>query len=302
MIEQILDWGNLCAAWDAVAANRGGPGPDQISITRFARLWSAHLHTLADLVRSGRYRPGGLRRVCIPKHGGGQRLLRIPNVGDRVLQRATLNVLEGQFERHFLDCSHGYRPQRGVATALADILALRDRGQVWVLDADVDDCFGSIDHALLLEFLAQSVDDGAVLRLLGHWIKLGCDRRNPARGLALGMPTSPLLCNVYLHRLDWALVRRRWSLVRYADDFVVCCATRAEAEQSLAAVNNILTGLKLRLEPRKTRITSFREGFEFLGIRFEEDTYSFPWHDKRFSVDGPVPPWIRGYLPIGYPE
>jgi retron-type reverse transcriptase len=136
--------------------------------------------------------------------------------------------------------------------------------------------------------------------LIQSWLRVGRRYRNPDRGIALGMPISPLFCNVYLHRLDWALVRRRWSPVRYADDLVVCCVIRRQAEQARQVTASILDGLRLKLEPTKTQITSFDQGFEFLGVRFQGDTYSFTWEGKRFEVEGPTPHWIWGYVPSEY--
>ena len=300
LLEEILDWSNLCAAWESVADNHGSPGPDGVNIYRFGRFWGANLHTLRELVRSNRYKPGGLRRVAIPKQGGGERLLCIPNVGDRVLQRAALNVLQRDFESQFLPCSHGYRPQRGVRTALTDLLRLRDRGCVCVLDADIDDCFGSLDHQLLRQMLADTIEDGRVLQLLDRWIRQGRSRRHPDRGIALGMPVSPLLCNVYLHRMDFALTRRRWRLVRYADDFVICCRTEESAQRAHRVAAEVLAELRLQLEPSKTCVTSFDAGFEFLGIRFDDNEYRFLWKDKRLSVEHHAPHWLWEYLPAGY--
>jgi group II intron reverse transcriptase/maturase len=296
----VLDWNNLCDAWVRVADNRGAPGVDGVSIARFARNWEENLRRLRELVLANRYRPAKLRRIAIPKRIGGQRLLGIPCVGDRVLQRAVLNVLDDVFERRFLDCSYGYRVGRGLRDAVGCILEHRDRGRTWVLDADIDECFDSLDNQLLLEFMAEEVDDPLVMRLIQSWLRVGRRYRNPDRGIALGMPISPLFCNVYLHRLDWALVRRRWSPVRYADDLVVCCVIRRQAEQARQVTASILDGLRLKLEPTKTQITSFDQGFEFLGVRFQGDTYSFTWEGKRFEVEGPTPHWIWGYVPSEY--
>ena len=146
-----------------------------------------------------------------------------------------------------------------------------------------------------LNELSENRQTGASIadRLLAGWV-------DSDRGIPLGMPISPLFCNVYLHRLDWSLVRRRWSPVRYADDFVVCCLSRSQAERAREVVANILDGLRLSLEPNKTRVTSFDEGFEYLGVRFQGDSYSFAWEGKRFEVEGPTPRWIWGYMPTGY--
>ncbi len=145
MLNAILAWPNLCDAWERVAENRGAPGPDQINVRRFARNWEENLRRLQSLVRAGRYRPGGLRRVAIPKRSGGQRILSIANIGDRVLQRAALNVLSDLCEPRFLPCSHGYRPGRSLHNAVAAIgfvghASLRDKSRMWQIDTAVRMC------------------------------------------------------------------------------------------------------------------------------------------------------------------
>jgi len=300
MIDRVLAWRNLCDAWDRVADNRGAPGIDRVSIRRFGRHWEENLRRLRKLVRTNRYRPAKLRRIAIPKRTGGQRLLSIPTVGDRVLQRAALNVLDDVFERQFLECSYGYRVGRSLRGAVAAMLRYRDRGLGWVLDADVDECFDSLDHELLAALLGAEVGDPVVMGLIRAWLRVGRRYRRPDRGIPLGMPLSPLCCNVYLHQMDRALVRDGWALVRYADDFVVLCASRPQAEAAREAVAEVLRGLRLQLEPHKTEITSFRRGFEYLGVRFEGQEYSFVWKEKRFEVQGPTPRWLWGYLPTEY--
>lgn len=300
MLSQILSWSNLCDAWERVADNRGAPGVDRVSVGRFARHWQQNLQRLREQIHTGRYRPASLRRVAIPKPSGGQRLLQIPTVADRVAQRAVLNVLEPLWEQEFLLCSHGYRRGRGVRTALMDVLRLRTYGQDWVLDADIDDCFASLDHHLLQARLAEKIQDERLLRLIGRWLAQSRSGRHPDRGIALGMPLSPLLCNIYLHPFDRTLLRGRWALVRYADDFVICCHSQEHAQQAWDVAANVLGGLKLRLEPTKTRIVSFAQGFDYLGIHFERNRYSFLWQQKRFRIEGPVPGWLWGYIPEDY--
>jgi len=299
--DQVLHWNNLTDAWLGVAENRGAPGADEMSIQRFARNWEAHLRRLRDAVRANQYRPGRLRQFTVPKPSGeGERLIAIPTVADRVLQRAVLNVIDDVFDRQFLDCSYGYRAGRSLHQAVAALLAHRDRGLTSVLDADIDECFASLDHELLLGFLAETIDDPVVLGLLRAWLRVGRRATHPDRGIALGMPVSPLCCNVYLHRLDRELARNHWTHVRYADDFVCCCATSSQAEHARQVVAEILADLRLQLEPTKTRIASFEEGFDFLGVRFYRDTYEFQWEGKTVEVSGPTPDWLWGYVPDGY--
>jgi retron-type reverse transcriptase len=114
------------------------------------------------------------------------------------------------------------------------------------------------------------------------------------------MPISPLWCNVYLHRLDWELVRQRWAVVRYADDFVVCCPGPQQAAAGLEFIVQVLEGIRLRVEPSKTHITRFEDGFEFLGVGFDRDSYTFLWQGKAIDVVGPVPAWLWGYMPEDY--
>jgi group II intron reverse transcriptase/maturase len=301
LIERVLAMDNLAAAWERVAENQGAPGVDGVSIRRFARNWEENLRRMRDRVGTNCYKPARLRRTAVPKaHGAGQRLISVPIVADRVLQRAVLNVVDDLFDREFLECSYGYRRGRGLRQAVAALLRYRDQGLTWVLDADIDECFDSLDHSLLEEFLADKVDDPVLMGLMRAWLQVGRRFKNPDRGIALGMPVSPLWCNVYLHRLDWELVRNRWAVARYADDFVTCGDSRKQAEQAQRVVTDVLADLRLQLEPTKTRITNFDEGFEFLGVRFYRDTYSFLWEGKTVEVAGPVPSWIWSYMPEGY--
>ena len=286
LLERILSLQNLTAAWEAVAANEGMAGVDDIGIRRWRRNWEERLVNLAAAVRQQRYKPKRLRVRHIPKRGGGRRRIGIPTVTDRVLQRATLQILLPRFERKFLSCSYGYRPGRSVAQAVAAVIRYRDRGFRWVVDADIDDCFHTIDHDVLTRLLEQEVADWRVLQVMRWWMDIGQPGRRRARGVALGMPISPLWANVVLHEMDWRLVRNRWPLVRYADDFVVLAQSRRQAEQALGLVARTLEGLKLRLEPSKTRITSFGDGFDFLGVHFDRDSYTFLWQERRITVEG----------------
>lgn len=300
LLDRILAPDNLAAAWEAVAENAGIPGVDRERISRFRRNWEARLLVLAEDVRGNRYRPSRLRIEHIPKRNGGQRRIGVPTVTDRVLQRAALQTLLPRLDRKFLSCSYGYRPKRGVAQAVASVIHYRDRGYGWLLEADIDDCFGSLDHDILRELLRREVGDPRVLALMDGWLEVGRPKPQVARGVALGMPVSPLWANLYLHELDWQLVRNRWPLVRYADDFVVLADGPENAERARHAVQEALAPLKLRLEPEKTRVSSFEDGFEFLGVRFKEDTYTFTWEEKRVTVAGEFE-WLWGqYLQVDY--
>jgi group II intron reverse transcriptase/maturase len=222
-------------------------------------------------------------------------------VTDKVLQRAVLNVLDDVFEDIFLDVSFGYRPGRGLKDAVAAIVAYRDAGLTSVLDADIDECFDSLDYGLMVRFVRETVDDPIVLRLIELWLRQGQRQPDEARGVPLGAVISPLLCNVYLHRLDLGLFERGYVAIRYADDWVALCASRAEARRAWRDAEQILAGLRLQLEPTKTRLTSFDRGFEYLGVTFYRRTYAYDYQNKRIEVEGPFDDWLFSQTgPEGY--
>lgn len=297
-LDRVLDPANLRLAWNEVAANRGMPGVDDVSIRRWGRTWEERLADLAAAVRANTYRPARLRARWIRKPSGGQRRISVPTVTDRVLQRAVLQVLTPLFERRFLSCSFGYRPRRGLHHAVARIVGYRERGLTWVLDADIDGFFDHIDHTLLLEFVRQDVHDARLARLIEGWICAGAGHH--PRGIPLGAVISPWLSNLYLHRMDCALVRGRWPLVRYADDFVVLARSEAQAIQARCVVCDVLAALHLQLQDKKTRIASFDQGFDFLGVRFKGGTFSYLWREKRVTVLGEPDGLFWLYRPEGY--
>jgi group II intron reverse transcriptase/maturase len=286
LIDQILSPDNLRLAWQEVAENKGAPGVDQVSITRWERNWEERVHALAATVRANTYRPRPLRRFTILKKDGSPRRMGIPTVTDRVLQRAVLRVVDDLFDKAFLTCNFGYRAGLGLRQAVPAILAHRDSGRLWVLDADIDNCFESLDHGLILDFFSETIEDAVVLRLLEAWLKIGRPIPENPVGVSQGAVLSPLLCNVVLHRLDSGLVRRGRHPIRYADDFCVFCKTEAQAEKVQVEAQNILDALKLHFEPAKTSITHFYEGFDFLGIHFYRDSYSYLSREKRVEVKG----------------
>ena len=275
LMDKVYAPANLAAAFRKVASNRGSAGVDRMTIQRFASHEAEELARLHEHLRKGQYQPQAVRRAWIPKGQGALRPLGIPTVRDRVVQTALRNVLEPIFEREFADHSYGFRPGRGAKDALRRVdLLLRD-GHRYVVDADIQGYFDSIPKGPLMARVQERVADGRVLALLTQYLNQPVleDLRQwtPEQGTPQGAVISPLLANLYLNPLDHAMAARGFEMVRYADDFVVLCRTRVEAEQALAFIREWMAQAGLTLHPEKTRIADVDAGqsFDFLGYRFK---------------------------------
>lgn len=275
LVDKVYQPKNLRAAWDKVRANRGSGGIDGQSLGEFEQELDEHLGRLHEELCTDRYQPLPVKRVEIPKAGkpGETRPLGIPAVYDRVCQQALLNRLEPIFEPVFDDSSVGYRPGRSAKDALRKVWREIEAGAEWIVDADLKDYFGTIDHEKLMTLVAQRVADGRVLTLIEQMLTAGYMEKGrlfpTPQGTPQGGVVSPLLSNILLTPFDREMRRRGYQLTRYADDWVITCRSRREAAAALRIAGKILGTLGVRVNPQKTQIVHVRHGFAFLGYKIK---------------------------------
>ena len=262
------------AAFKAVKRNRGAAGIDKVSVEMFEENLDANLTSLMkDLKTRYKFVPKPLRRVWIPKDASGKKLrpLGIPSVRDRIAQEVLRKLLEPIFEPLFHENSFGFRPGRSCHQAIEQALSYHQQGDRITLDADIAGFFDNIPHDLIMDAVAQEIADGNILNLVKKFLAAGVMEHGVFKPTNIGTPQggviSPLLANIVLNKLDWTLEKTGYRFVRYADDFVVVCKTRKQAEAALTLVKEVMQQLGLSLSPEKTKIASYGKGYEFLGFR-----------------------------------
>lgn len=288
LIDKVYNKENLRAAFKRVAANKGSPGVDHETIEHFGQRLSERLETLHERMKGQRYAPSAVRRVYIPKPGKREkRPLGIPTVTDRVVQAAVRNTIEPIFEKEFKDCSYGFRPRRSSKDALRAVTKAIEQGYRHVVDTDIQRFFDTLNHTMLMELVKRRITDGRVLTLLTQFLQQGVledgDLWTPDSGTPQGGVISPLLANIYLHEVDTALTEQGHCVVRYADDLVILCKTKAEAESALKKLQTMMRSLALQLHPEKTKIVDMnapKARFTFLGYDFV--TTKIDGHVRRY--------------------
>ena len=267
----------LWRAWKEVRENMGSAGIDNITFEMVEEYGvEEYLLDIQEDLQNKKYRPKPVKRVYIPKPDGKQRPLGIPTIRDRIVQQACKIVIEPVFEANFLDNSYGFRPKKDAKQATEKVK--KELYKNWyVVDADIQGYFDNINHEILLGLLNRRISDRRVIKLCRQWLRAGVIENGKyyptEKGSPQGGVISPLLANIYLHVLDsyWENHKELGVIVRYADDAVIMCRKRTDAELAFEHLKRIMTKLKLTLNPQKTKIVDMnKESFDFLGFCFQK--------------------------------
>lgn len=277
LIDKVYRKENLLSAFRKVKRNGDASGVDQVTVKGFEQDLEKEIDKLLEELKAGTYKPQAARRAYIEKPGSKEkRPLGIPAVRDRVCEGALRHVLEPIFEREFADNSHGFRPERSAKDALRKVEQELKAGKRYVVDADLTRYFDTIPQGPLLRRIGERIADGRVMGILQQMLERGVLENGEWKDTETGTPQggviSPLLANVYLNPLDHRMQKEGYTMVRYADDLVILCATLAEAEAAYALLKAWVEGQGLGLHAEKTRIVNMNEpgsGFDFLGYHFE---------------------------------
>ncbi len=258
MMERVLEHTNLQRALKRVRGNKGSPGIDGMTVDKLPEWLREHWPRVREELLAGTYQPHAVRRVMIPKPGGGERMLGIPTVLDRLIQQALLQVLQPPFDATFSEHSHGFRPNRGAHGAMREVCAIVEGGKRWVVDVDLEKFFDRVNHDVLMGKLAKRIADRRVLRLIRRYLNAGVmangvvvERRE---GTPQGGPLSPLLANVLLDEVDKELEQRGHAFVRYADDLRVFVRTEVAGERVMRSLVMLFGRLHLRVNEAKSAV------------------------------------------------
>ena len=273
LMEKIVGQANMERAWKKVRSNAGAPGPDGITVDEFPEWLRPRWPEIRQQLLEGTYRPAAARRKCIPKPDGSERQLGIPNVLDRLIQQAILQILTPIFDPGFSESSFGFRPKRSAHGAIKQIQRTIREGYRHCVDMDLSKFFDRVQHDVLLSRVARKVRDKRLLQLIGRYLRAGIVMvdgivQPSPEGTMQGGPLSPLLANILLDDFDKELEKRGLRFVRYADDFLVFVRTPEAARRVYQSVERYLTRkLKLVVNHDKSQVCS-TNGVEFLGYQF----------------------------------
>lgn len=301
MKEFNINQDSLYSAFQSVKENHGCAGTDGVTIEQYEGNLDINLRIMQKELVEQTYSPLPLLKILVDKGNGDARALCIPSVRDRVVQTSVLQIVEPILEREFEECSFAYRKGRSVKLAVYKIKEYYEQGYQWVVDADIDAFFDSVYHALLLEKFKKYISDPYIQKLIELWLKAdiwdGKSLIVPQKGIPQGSPISPILANLFLDELDEAFLKKGYKIVRYADDFIILCKKPDEAMNARQLSKQTLQKLHLQLD--EEQITSFEQGFKFLGVVFVRSMIMVPFDrpkKERKILFYPEPLNIEDYL------
>ncbi len=296
-----ITFDKLVVAFERVKVNDGCPGVDRVTIEEFEYDLTANLKRLHNELQNRTYRPLPLLRILVDKGNGEARALCIPAVCDRVAQVFVLDIVEPVLDKEFEVCSFAYRKGHSVKDAVYMIKEYHEQGYNWVVDADIDEFFDSVDHELLLSKFRKYVHIPFIHELLELWLKTevwdGERLTIPAKGIPQGSPVSPISANLFLDELDEEMLKKEYKIVRYSDDYIVLCKNKDAAVKALQLSKDVLERLLLRLDEED--IVNFNQGFEFLGVTFVRSLIMKPFDNPKKDhkiIHYPGHLDIKGYM------
>jgi len=272
LYDRMLSCNNMNKAFQKVKASKGAAGVDGQSIDKFAKHLDKNISMLILELRNKSYQPLPVKRVEIPKPGGGIRKLGIPSVRDRVVQQVLLDILQPIFDPGFHPSSYGYRPGRSCHQAITKAqMFIRKYDLKWVVDMDLSKCFDTLDHEIIIESVKKRVTDGSILNLLKLFLTSGVMKNGSWQSSTTGSPQggviSPLIANIYIDAFDQIMMARGHRIIRYADDILILKRTKAAAQNACQQASKYLEGtLKLTVNQTKTHIIHSFRGVKFLGV------------------------------------
>ena len=285
LLQAVLSRDNLARAWKRVKANNGAPGIDGVTVEDWPAHAREHWPAQRERLEGGRYRPQAVRRVEIPKTGGGMRMLGIPTVTDRVVQQAIAQVLTPIFDPTFSESSFGFRPGRNAHQAIRQVQAYVKAGWRIAVDIDLAKFFDTVNHDVVMNLLGRTIRDKPLLALIGRYLRAGVlvgEHIEPSEvGTPQGGPLSPLLANILLDQLDRELHRRGHRFARYADDMIILVKSERAAQRVMRSITRYLeSSLKLTVNPAKSKVAPMSQcsflSFTIRGTKIR-------WTDKALA-------------------
>ena len=285
LLHQVLETANVRAAWKQVKRNKGVAGIDGLSIDDFTEIMRPQWREIKAQILSDNYRPQPVKRVRIPKDDGSERLLGIPTVLDRVIQQSIVQILSPLFDRTFSQHSYGFRPNLSAKYAVQEVQGFCQQKRQIAVDIDLSKFFDHVNHDLLMTLLGRRINDKALLRLIGHYLRAGVldgKQLQPSReGVPQGSPLSPLLSNVMLDLLDKELEQRGHKFARYADDVIIMVKSPRAGRRVLKSLTRFIEeDLKLKVNEQKSRVVKSNQA-KFLGFSFKGKY--IVWHPKTVA-------------------